>query len=49
MDKSDDLFTRLLVEGKKFCSSVDLHDDLLIDIFHSDSDWAFILKIDALL
>lgn len=42
-------FTILLEESEKFCEGVDLHKDLIREILKTDSDWAFILKIDALL
>jgi hypothetical protein len=42
-------FTILLDESEKFCESVGLHKDLIREIIKTDSDWAFILKIDALL
>ena len=42
-------FTILLEESEKFCEGVGLHKDLIREILKTDSDWAFILKIDALL
>lgn len=48
MDDSNDRVDFLLSNAQKFCKATGLHDTLLIDIYHSDSDWAFILKIDAL-
>jgi len=42
-------FTILLKESEKFCETVGLHKDLIREILKTDSDWAFILKIDALL
>jgi hypothetical protein len=42
-------FTLMLEESEKFCESVGLHKDLIREIITTDSDWAFILKIDALL
>jgi hypothetical protein len=44
-----DLFTIMLEESEKFCEGVGLHKDLIREIIKTDSDWAFILKIDALL
>jgi hypothetical protein len=44
-----DRFTILLEESEKFCEGVGLHKDLIREIIKTDSDWAFILKIDALL
>jgi hypothetical protein len=49
MEESDDRFKFLLAEAQKCCSSLGLPDDLLLKIYQSDSDWAFILKVDALL
>lgn len=34
---------------QKFCEGVGLHKDLISEILKTDSDWAFILKVDALL
>src|ERR1700733_598299 len=42
-------FTILLEESEKFCEGVGLHKNLVREIIKTDSDWAFILKIDALL
>jgi hypothetical protein len=42
-------FTILLEESEKFCEGVGLHKNLIREIMKTDSDWAFILKIDALL
>jgi hypothetical protein len=42
-------FDILVQESQKFCVGVGLHKDLMLEIAKSDSDWAFILKIDALL
>jgi hypothetical protein len=42
-------FTILLEESEKFCEDVGLHKNLIREIIRTDSDWAFILKIDALL
>jgi hypothetical protein len=44
-----DRFGVLLEESQKFCVAVGLHKTLISEIAKSDSDWAFILKIDALL
>jgi hypothetical protein len=44
-----DRFTIMLEESEKFCEGVGLHKDLMREIIKTDSDWAFILKIDALL
>jgi hypothetical protein len=40
-------FTIMLEESEKFCESVGLHKDLIREVI--TTDWAFILKIDALL
>ena len=42
-------FTILMEESEKFCEEVGLPKDLIKTIIKTDSDWAFILKIDALL
>ena len=42
-----DRFGVLLEEAQKFCEGVGLHKDLISEILKTDSDWAFILKIDA--
>jgi hypothetical protein len=42
-------FTILLEESEKFCEGVGLHKDLIRQILKTDTDWAFMLKIDALL
>jgi hypothetical protein len=42
-------FEKFLSNAKKFCIEVGLHEDLLMDIYKADSDWAFILQVDALL
>jgi hypothetical protein len=44
-----DRFRVLLEEAQKFCDGVGLHKDLIGEILKTDSDWAFILKVDALL
>jgi hypothetical protein len=44
-----DRFGMLLDEAQKFCVGVGLPKDLILTIAKTDSDWAFILKIDALL
>jgi hypothetical protein len=44
-----DRFGVLLEEAQKFCEGVGLHKDLVSEILKTDSDWAFILKVDALL
>ena len=44
-----DRFGILLEESQKFCEGVGLHKDLIVEILKTDSDWAFMLKVDALL
>jgi hypothetical protein len=44
-----DRFGILLEEAQKFCEAVGLHKDLILEIARANNDWAFILKIDALL
>ncbi len=44
-----DRFGILLRESQKFLRRVGLQKDLILKILKTDSDWAFILKIDALL
>ncbi len=48
-ENSYDRFGILLKESRKFCKRVGLHKDLIPKIIKTDSDWAFILKVDALL
>ena len=45
----DGRFEFLLDKSQKFCEAFGLPRDIVIDIYHSDTDWAFILKIQALL
>jgi hypothetical protein len=44
-----DAFGVLVEESQKFCLGVGLPKDLILQIAREESDWAFILKIDALL
>jgi hypothetical protein len=44
-----DVFGELLLQSEKFCKSMGLHKDLIMQIARTDSDWAFILKVDALI
>ena len=44
-----DRFGALLEETQRFCVGVGLPKDLILAIFNAESDWAFILKIDALI
>jgi hypothetical protein len=41
--------SNLLNGSKKFCRAVGLQEDLITQIIDSDTDWALILKVDALL
>jgi hypothetical protein len=42
-------FSILLEESENFCKEVGLSKDLIRQIIKTDTDWAFLLKIDALL
>lgn len=44
-----DRFEILPEETKAFCRAVGLHENLMIEIAKADNDWAFILKIEALI
>jgi hypothetical protein len=44
-----DRFRLLYEESQKFCEGVGLPKDLIITILKTDSDWAFVLKVDALM
>lgn len=44
-----DRFRVLYEESQKFCAGVGLPKDLIIAILKTDSDWAFVLKVDALM
>jgi hypothetical protein len=41
-------FRILYEESQKFCEGVGLEKNLIIKILKTDSDWAFVLKVDAL-
>lgn len=45
----EERFQILYENGKAFCVAVGLPETLIADIVKSDTDWAFTLKIDALL
>jgi len=45
----DDRIVFLLKESKAFFAAVGVDHDLMFKIFRADTDWEFILKIDALL
>ena len=47
--KIDDGIQSLLRDAAECCGALGLSDDLIPSIYRSDSDWAFILKIDALI
>lgn len=49
MDENFSRSEKLLSDAKDFCRAVGLNDQLLAGIFNADSDWAFILQVDALL
>lgn len=42
-------FDYLVLQGNKFCRAVGLQDNTALRIFNEDSDWAFLIKIDALI
>jgi hypothetical protein len=42
-------FELLLEASKKFTQKMGLHDELILEIFRSKTDWEFIIKIDAML
>ena len=44
----DERLDFLMGHARKFCEAVGLREDLILDIYASDSDWAYILKVDAL-
>jgi hypothetical protein len=48
-EEDDGRFEFLLQASQKFCEAVGLHKDLILQIAKTDTDWGFILKIDALL
>ena len=47
--RARDAFETLLAEERQFCADLGLPGDLLIGLARSETDWSFILKIDALL
>jgi hypothetical protein len=47
--ESHDRFGILLKESQKFCKRAGLKNDLIPRILKSDTDWSFVLKVDALL
>ena len=47
--ESYDRFGILLKESQKFCKRAGLKNDLISKILKTDSDWSFVLKVDALL
>ncbi len=46
---SQDVFAVLIEDSEKFCEAVGLNKNLISLIIQIDNDWAFILKVDALL
>lgn len=46
---SEELLRDLLDGSHKFCEAVRLQEDLITQIIDTDNDWAFVLKVDALL
>jgi hypothetical protein len=47
-ETDDGRFEALLAASNKFCEAKGLSQDLVLDIYRTDSDWAFVLKVDAL-
>jgi hypothetical protein len=39
----------LFEESKKFLNAVGLHEELMLEILNAETDWEFIIKIDAML
>jgi hypothetical protein len=42
-------FTRMLSESKKLTALINVPDETIAEIYRAESDWEFILKVDALL
>jgi hypothetical protein len=40
-------FPILLMESRKFCKGMGLSEDLIMDLYKTESDWTFTLKVDA--
>jgi uncharacterized protein YutE (UPF0331/DUF86 family) len=45
---SDGRFEFFLKGAQEFCRAVGLHESLMLQIYHADADWTFILQTDAL-
>ena len=48
-DESEDRTTYLRRESEALCKTLGLRENILTEAFQEESDWAFIIKIDALL
>jgi hypothetical protein len=48
-DRVENRFELLFEESKKFSNVVNLPEDLILKIYRAETDWEFIIKIDALL
>jgi hypothetical protein len=48
-DESEDRTTYLRRESEALCKALGLRENILTEAFQEESDWAFIIKIDALL
>jgi len=48
-EENYDRFEILFKESQKFCKKVGLQKDLIPSIIKTNTDWAFILKVDSLL
>jgi len=48
-DHVENRFELLFEESKKFSAVVNLPEELILKIFRAETDWEFIIKIDALL
>jgi hypothetical protein len=48
-NSEDDRFERMFNESKKLAALIDVPDNTILEIYKAQSDWEFILKIDALL
>lgn len=49
MSEDGEGFVWLRENANKCCAELGIKEDLFLDIYQSDSDWAFIIKTDALL
>jgi hypothetical protein len=48
-EQVENRFELLLEASKKFTQAMGLHDELILEIFRSKTDWEFTIKIDAML